>query len=289
MFYLFAWMGMAIGYYFIFSIFFDTPAENELRKANTLLKNQYNILSKEYEKLDTVFNAIKDRDEDIYAILFESLPYTSEEIGSINEAELFENTNNELAEMFFEKLNSVEQQTNRIACNFDSIQIKMQEKGSKLDFIPAIQPIANKELTKLAASYGQRIHPFYKTLIFHQGIDYAVPEDSRIFATADGTVKEVTSTYNSNGLTVILDHGNGYSTVYAHLNKTTVKRGQKVKRGDIIAHSGNSGMSFMPHLHYEVIYKGDRIDPINYFFMELNHSDTKKLNDIAKIGMQSLD
>ncbi|MFI3261963.1 MAG: M23 family metallopeptidase [Rikenellaceae bacterium] len=288
-FYLIPMLGMAIGCYFLFSIFFDTPAESEIRKTNTLLKNQYEMLSQEYEKLDGVLNAIKDRDRDIYSVLFEALPYATQEVEFIDEEELFGKRNNELAAIFFKKLKGVEQKTNAITNNFDSIQVKMQRLGSELDYIPAIQPIANKELTKLATSYGQRIHPFYKTLMSHQGVDYTVPEDSRIFATADGTVKEVTPTYSNNGLTVILDHQNGYSTVYSHLNKATVKRGQKVKRGDIIAHSGNTGMSFMPHLHYEIIYKGMRIDPINYFFMELNHINTKKINDIAKIGMQSLD
>lgn len=288
-FYLFAWLGIAIGYYSVFTIFFDSPNESKLREANNLLKEQYATLSDEYEQLNVVLQSIEERDKNIYSILFESDPYLSPETLSFNDDQLFEKSNNELAALFFDKLEKLESHTNRTTTNFDSIQTVMQQMGSKLDNIPAIQPIANKELTKFAASYGQRIHPFYKTLVSHQGIDYAIPEDSRIFATADGVVREVTTGYNNKGLTILIDHQNGYTTAYSHLNKVTALRGQRVKRGDIIAHSGNSGMSFMPHLHYEIIYKGMRIDPLNYFFMELNHTEMNKLNNIAKIGMQSLD
>ena len=123
----------------------------------------------------------------------------------------------------------------------------------------------------------------------HNGVDFDLPEGSRVFATADGTVTEATRRNSSTGLTVTIDHGNGYQTRYGHLSKTSVKRGQKVNRGDIIALSGNSGLSLAPHLHYEVIYNGQPVDPVNYFFMELSPAEYHRLIRIAQSGMQSFD
>ena len=151
------------------------------------------------------------------------------------------------------------------------------------------QPVINNDLTLVTASFGMRIHPFYKSLSQHNGVDFTVPEGSRVFATADGTVTEATRRNSPTGLTVTIDHGNGYQTRYGHLSKTSVKRGQKVNRGDIIALSGNSGLSLAPHLHYEVIYNGQSVDPLNYFFMELSPAEYHRLIRIAQSGMQSFD
>ena len=123
----------------------------------------------------------------------------------------------------------------------------------------------NKQLTLLTASYGMRIHPFYKTLQSHQGVDYTIPEGSRVFATADGVVRDVALRNSTSGQTVVIDHGNGYETSYSHLSKINVRKGQRVSRGEIIALSGDTGLSLSPHLHYEVIHKGMPVNPINYF------------------------
>lgn len=289
-FYLFAWIGVAVIYYIIFSLFFDTPIEYELRKTNKQLSEQYDSLYSRYNDIVEVFDNIEERDKNVYSLLFESNPYSNVEAEeTIDVEELLAKTNNELSEIFFDKLESVTNRTVTLSNEFNTLQKDMISQGDKLDYIPAIQPVVNKELTRLAASYGQRIHPFYKNMVSHQGVDYAVPEDTRVFATADGRVSDVTTNADGKGLVVVLDHGNGYKTTYAHLSKSVVKKGQSIRRGDIIAHSGNSGMSFMPHLHYEVSLKGRRVDPINYFFMELNHKDNVRINEIAQIGMQSLD
>jgi murein DD-endopeptidase MepM/ murein hydrolase activator NlpD len=154
--------------------------------------------------------------------------------------------------------------------------------------IPAIQPVINPQLSLLTASYGMRIHPFFKTLKSHQGVDYTLPEGSRVFATADGTIKEV-STRSTSGQSVVIDHGNGFETSYSHLGKINVRKGEKVKRGDIIALSGNTGLSLAPHLHYEVRNNGMRVDPIHYFFLELSPAEYQRIIHIAQSGMQSFD
>ncbi|MBQ5639243.1 MAG: M23 family metallopeptidase, partial [Alistipes sp.] len=131
--------------------------------------------------------------------------------------------------------------------------------------------------------------PFYKTLQSHQGVDYAIPEGSRVFATADGVVKEIKLRNSTSGQTVVIDHGSGYETLYSHLSKISVRKGQQVRRGDIIALSGDTGLSLAPHLHYEVRLGGMRVDPIHYFFMELNPTEYQRLMRIAQSGMQAFD
>ncbi len=152
-----------------------------------------------------------------------------------------------------------------------------------------------REYEALSARYDSlstvlgNIHPFYKTLQSHQGVDYTIPEGSRVFATADGVVRDAAQRNSTQGQTVVIDHGNGYETSYSHLSKINVRKGQTVRRGDIIALSGDTGLSLAPHLHYEVRLDGMRVDPIHYFFMELTPTEYQRLMRIAQTGMQSFD
>lgn len=289
---LFVWIGVAVVYYVLFSIFFDTPIEHEIRKSNREMTREYDRLSRSYDSLMTVLDNVVARDENIYGMLFESAPYTSlrEEEEQWRDADkLLSMSNNELAGIYFDGLRSLESTVTKVTNNFKSLEANMLTLGRDLNNIPAIQPVNNSDLTKLAASYGMRIHPFYRTMASHQGVDYAVPEQTRVYATADGVVDDISNSAYGKGLCVTINHGNGYRTLYGHLDKAVVKKGARVRRGDIIGHSGNSGLSFMPHLHYEVVYNGRRVDPINYFFYEMTPESYLKLLDIAQIGMQSLD
>jgi murein DD-endopeptidase MepM/ murein hydrolase activator NlpD len=158
-----------------------------------------------------------------------------------------------------------------------------------IDYIPAIQPVNNRQLTLLAAGKKPLINPFHRAMREHHGVDYLVPEGTPVFATADGTIKSLSEKNTSHGKAVTISHGNGYETSYSHLLDIRVKKGQKVKRGDIIALSGNSGLSFAPHLHYEVIYNDTRVDPVHYFFLELDPSEYQQMIRIALSSMQSFD
>ncbi len=289
---LFVWIGVAVIYYVLFSIFFDTPIEHEIRKSNREMTREYERLSRSYDSVMTVLDNVRERDENIYGMLFESVPYTSlhEDDEQWRDADkLLTMSNNELAGIYFDGLRSLEATVTKVTNNFKSLESNMTTLGRDLNNIPAIQPANNSDLTKLAASYGMRIHPFYRTMASHQGVDYAVPEQTRVYATADGTVDDISNSAYGKGLCVTINHGNGYRTLYGHLDKSVVKKGARVRRGDIIGHSGNTGLSFMPHLHYEVVYNGRRVDPINYFFYEMTPESYVKLLDIAQIGMQSLD
>ena len=154
--------------------------------------------------------------------------------------------------------------------------------------IPAIQPISNKDLTHIASGFGYRIHPIYKTLKMHTGIDFAAPKGTLIYATGDGIVDAQTGPKTGFGLAIVIDHGFGYQTLYGHCSGIIVKPGEKVKRGQVIGYVGSSGLSVGPHVHYEVIKNGIQIDPINYFYNDLTPAEYEKVLKIASRVNQSL-
>ncbi len=289
----FAWIGLSILYYVAFSFFFDTPLEYEMKHSTQKLRKEFYALNARYDSLETVINNVIERDKNVFKTLFESSPYDLggefEQTSWENYEKLLTKTNKELADEFFDKLSSMEKMANKELYNIAMLEQSVDSLKTKLNYIPSIQPVINNDLTLLTASYGMRMHPFYKTLTSHQGVDFTVSEGSSVFATADGRVKDIITRRTSSGNTIILDHGNGYETTYSNLSKINVRRGQQVRRGDIIAQSGNTGLSLAPHLHYEIVYNGMRIDPIHYFFMELNYQDYQKIIKIAQSGMQSFD
>ena len=234
-----------------------------------------------------------ERDRNVFRILFESDPYESEaEIRSRENASyeaLVEHPTRQLKRDLRQRTEELERRLEELNHTYHDLQALIDSTGTASHNIPAIQPVINKQLTLLTASYGMRFHPFYKTLQSHQGVDYTIPEGSRVFATADGTVRDVLERNSTSGRTVVIDHGNGYETSYSHLSQINVRKGQQVRRGDIIARSGDTGLSLAPHLHYEVRYKAMRVDPIHYFFMELTPGEYRRLMHIAQSGMQSFD
>ena len=290
---LFVWLGIATIYYAAFSFFFDTPLEYQMKRSTRKLQIEYDSLSERYAQIEGVLINVIDRDRQVFRTLFESDPYTfdtefEQQRWKSYEA-LLDKSNMELSEEFFDKLAALEKTGTEQLQLLSDIEQKGDSIQKALHYIPAIQPVINTDLTLLTASYGMRMHPFYKTLASHQGVDYTVSEGSRVFATADGVVEEVTQRNTTSGSTVMIDHGNGYETLYSHLGKIYVKRGDRVSRGNIIAQSGNSGLSLAPHLHYEIRHNGMRVDPIHYFFMELDYRAYQKIIRIAQTGMQSFD
>ena len=288
-----AWLGVAILYYIVVSSLFDTPAEYELRHSTDRLKHEYQALKAEYDSLAMVVDNIVERDRNIFAIMFESKPYNFDSEYKSKRVKLHEKlldkSNNEMIDMLGSSLARLEQKIGTVESSYAELNESLQRKGAGRDNIPSIQPVTNHDLTLLTAAYGTLMHPFYRTLQNHQGVDYAVAEGTRVFATADGVVSEIKGMTSTSGITVVIDHRNGYQTSYSHLQSTKVKEGQRVERGDIIALSGNSGLSLAPHLHYEVRYNDMRVDPIHYFFMELTADEYQRIIRIAQSGMQSFD
>jgi hypothetical protein len=287
------WSGFAVIYYLVFSFFFDTPAEFRLRNSASLLEREYEQLNARYDSLMVVLNNVSERDKNVFRVLFESDPYDFEGIYQYDgwrDYERLEGMDNRaLAAEFFPKLQSYDKEVSGLAATYARVQARIKESGEAVNGIPSIQPVVNNDLTLLTASFGLRIHPFYRTLQPHGGVDYTVPEGTRVFATADGTVRNVSSRNTGAGLTIVLSHAGGYETTYSHLERSNVRQGDRVRRGDIIATTGSTGLSLAPHLHYEVSKDGMRVDPVHYFFMELNPTDYQRIIRIAGSGMQSFD
>lgn len=290
---LFVWLGAAVLYYIGFSLFFDTPLEYEMKHSTDRLRSEYAALTQRYDSLQTVMENLAARDRSVFRILFESDPYDFdseyERQQSLTYEKIVDRSTRRLKRELRDRVADMERRLGQLNDTYLALQERIDSAGRDCDRIPSIQPVINNQLTLLTASYGMRIHPFYKTLQSHQGVDYTIPEGSRVFATADGVVRDVATRNSTQGRTVVIDHGNGYETSYSHLSRINVRRGQQVRRGDIIALSGDTGLSLSPHLHYEVRYNGMRVDPVHYFFMELSPSEYQRLIRIAQSGMQAFD
>lgn len=289
----FAWAGVALLYYFGFSLLFDTPAEHRMRLSTDKLREEYEAMSQRYDSLEMILDNITARDQSVFRSLFEANPYDMESEQSQERLALYEQnitkSKRELAADLKNEIDVMQKKAADLEASWRRIKELGDGMGDKSRNIPSIQPVLNKQLTLLTAGYGTIMNPFYRTLRSHQGVDYAMAEGSSVFATADGTVREVSDKNSTMGKTIVIDHGNGYRTSYSHLLSTLVRRGQKVQRGDVIALSGNSGLSLAPHLHYEVRYNDLRVDPIHYFFMELSPDEYQRIVRIAQSGMQSFD
>ena len=290
---LFVWSGVAVLYYLGFSIFFDTPFEYSLKHSTDRLRTEYAALEARYDSLMHVVDNLSARDRSVFRILFESDPYDFDTEYETKQAATYERivgrSTRQLKRELRERVADMEGRLDRLAASYLALQARIDSTGRRCDNIPAIQPVINKQLTLLTASYGMRIHPFYKTLQSHQGVDYTIPEGSRVFATADGVVRNVSSRSSTQGRTVVIDHGFNFKTVYAHMNEATVKKGQKVKRGDLIGYIGNTGLSTGPHLHYEVRKNDKPLDPVNFYFNDLTPDEYAAFVEAANNTGQSMD
>lgn len=287
------WIASVTLFYVLLSIFVDMPAESELRNTNNKLNSEYDKMSERYEELTEVMDNVVARDENVFRKLFESNPYDltiddDEERIALHES-LMDLDNDELLSELNNKLQSAENDKDALTRSYEDMMYAHETTSLSIDCIPAIQPVNNRQLTLLAAGKKPLINPFHRTMREHHGVDYLIPEGTAVFATADGTVQSLSEKNTTHGKAITIDHGNGYQTSYSHLLDIRVKRGDKVKRGDIIAMSGNSGLSFAPHLHYEVIFNGTRVDPVHYFFLELNAEEYQRIIRIALSSMQSFD
>lgn len=289
----FSGIAVAVAYFVVFSVFFDTPIEYELKKSTTRIEREYKELEKRYDMLLQVLDNVSERDRSVYKILFESEPVAESDGEQLRRltfrAKLDGMTNKELGTWFDEHLGLLYQRVSNYGAQAEELQERAGKDIQKGLRIPAIQPVDNRQLTLLTASFGERVHPFFKTMSQHNGVDYSVPLGTAVFATADGTVRSLKTRGQTSGLSLVIDHENGYETVYSHLDKVVAEPGRRVSRGDIIAFSGNSGLSFAPHLHYEVKFRGRAVDPLNYFFMELDMPKMARLREISQMGMQSFD
>ena len=287
------WAALIIAWYIVFALVIDMPAEYRLRHSVDDMRREYENLESRYSELNEVLDNVVERDKNVFRKLFQADPYdlnASEENNRQElKASLVELSNGELQRIMNTRVKSAQQQTTRLVTSYEKFGDAVVSDYMDLKCIPSIQPINNSRLTLLASGKKPLINPFHRSMTEHHGIDYLVPEGIAVFATADGRVDNLSEKNSTHGKAVTIDHGNGYKTTYSHLLDIRVSEGQRVKRGDIIALSGNSGLSFAPHLHYEVSLFGTRVDPVHYFFMELSADDYQRIIRIALSSMQSFD
>ncbi len=274
--------------------FFQTPREKELVRENENLKLNYEILNKKFKKIELVLNDIKERDNNIYRTIFEAEPISNDiRKAGYGGVDLYKDldgyTNSDLIKKSMTEAEKIENQLVIQSKSFDQVVKLAKDKEKMLAHLPAIQPVENKDLTRMASGYGMRIHPILKTRRMHYGMDFTAKTGTPIYATGDGVVKHAGWKANGFGKHVVINHGYGYETLYAHMSKVAVRNGEKVKRGQIIGYVGNTGLSAGPHCHYEVHVNGKRVNPINYYYNDLSPQMYERLRQMASEENQSLD
>ena len=265
---------ISVLYYAVYSFIYDTPKERVLTNKMTNLKFSYQMLSQDLDHIDQILSDIQQRDDNIYRTVLESDPIPSSQrlagFGGVNRYEPLEGyaNSNMMIEMT-KRTDKILKQLDIQSRSYDELIVKVKNKEEMAICRPAIQPISNKELKHAASGYGMRLHPIWKTYIFHEGLDFAAPTGADIYATGDGKV--IKAEYSGGyGKMVLVDHGFGYQTLYAHMNSIGVMVGSEVKRGQVIGTVGNTGDSTGPHLHYEVHKNGRHVNPIDYFYNDLS-------------------
>ena len=260
--------------FLIFYLCIHTPSLKEVQEENSSILAQYSILSQRLDDAMEVLGDIQQRDDNLYRVLMNAEPVAESARnsgygGTGRYDELMAMDNSALVVETTQKMDMLAKQLYVQIKSFDELVELSKEQEDYLKHLPAIQPISNRDLKRTASGYGYRIDPIYKTKKFHSGMDFSCDMRTPIYATGDAVV--VSSKWETGyGMTVVLDHGYGYKTRYAHLHTSKVKVGQKVVRGEHIADSGNSGKSSGPHLHYEVELKGRKVNPVHYYFMDLD-------------------
>ena len=284
---------IGVGIFFIFSRTFDSPVESLLKKENKLLQTQYEVLSLRLNNALEVLDDIQQRDENLYRAIFqaESIPESVRKsgFGGTNRYEHLMNLSNpELVVSTTRKMDMLSKQLYVHSNSLDELITfaKNQEERSKC--IPAIQPIANKDLKRTASGYGVRIDPIYRTPRFHSGMDFSAKVGTEVYATGDGVVT-FAAWKQGYGNCLMINHGHGFQTLYGHLSKFRARVGQKVKRGEVIGEVGNTGKSTGPHLHYEVIVRGKYDNPSKYYYMDLTPEEYDRMIQIAENHGQVMD
>ncbi len=286
---------MAVGLLILYVNYFESPQELLLKNEVKELEFYYDKLNKDVEQLSQILNSIEDRDDNIYRVVLGAEPIDKAVrdagIGGADRYADIRNRNishTDLVVALHEKVDRVRRKLYIESKSQDEVVQLAQKKEKLYASIPAIQPIANKQLIALASGFGMRIHPVYKMKKMHTGIDFAASIGTPIYATADGAVEKVEIRFSGYGKMVEIDHGFGYRTRYAHMHDFAVKKGQQVKRGDLIGYVGNTGLSTAPHLHYEVFINDQRVDPVHYFFNDLTPAEYEKILELASAENQSL-
>lgn len=285
---------LAISLVYLYASFFELPQVTKLKKENEELLTYYEILNEEVNTTNTMLQVLRERDDNIYRKIFEAdpIPMSIWEggVGGVDRyKDIIDNKleREKLILSSFQKIDKLKRQLYIQTKSYDDIEIMAKNKEQLLAAIPSIQPITNKELRRLASGFGMRWHPILKVKRPHNGVDFSAKSGTPIYATGNAEVIRAGRS-SSYGNMVILDHGFGYETRYAHMSKINVKIGQNVKRGDVIGFVGSTGLSSAPHLHYEVLKDHKFVNPVYYFYQDVTDEEFEKLIELASRENQSL-
>lgn len=290
---------MSVTMLLIYNAYFESPQEINLKKENKELVKHYNALESELNEVEDVISALNERDNNIYRKIYEAEPLPSAILkAGMSGTERYKDIikkglqDKNIVLASFNHVDEVKSRASIVNQSFDEIMELAKGKEEFLLTIPAIQPIYNPEHTRLVSGFGERINPFHKARVAHEGIDFAAPRGTDVYATGNGKIKNIkTNSYLETGYGnyIEIDHGNGFITKYAHLSSVNVTVGEEVTRGQTIGKIGSSGGSTAPHVHYEVIRNKNKINPINFIINGLNNRDFVKLTELAARENQSFD
>ena len=274
--------------------FVDSPKEKLLKVQLDRAEEVNRIYTDRYRDIDDRLKLLERRDNEVYRSVFEATPIPdsarAKQIESKKELQLVAGMgNSEMTEGIYNSLNTI---YNRIANqegSYKEIEKMIKNKEKLLASTPAIQPLSNRDLNRLSSGFGYRIDPVYKTVKFHPGLDFSAPQGTPIYATAEGTVQTAGNLGNGYGNHIVIQHGYSYSTLYGHMSRIKAKRGQRVKRGEVIGYVGSTGKSTGSHLHYEVLKGRKRLDPIYFFYNDLTPEQYQQILKLAASRNQSFD
>ncbi len=274
--------------------FIGSPKEKILQQQNEDLKDNYRQLKDRTQSIQQQMQELEKRDNDVYRAIFEASPVPDSARAKQLENQLEIATiqrlkDNQLVASIVTTLNNLSSRLSAQKKSYDEVEELVKNKEQLLSHTPAIQPVSNKDLNRIASGFGYRIDPVYKTTKFHAGLDFSAPQGTPIYATADGTVSTAGNSGNGYGNHVIINHGYGYETLYGHMVRVKIRNGQTVKRGEVIGWVGSTGKSTGPHCHYEVHKNGEKINPIYFFFNDLSPEQFDMLLKKAAASNQSLD
>jgi murein DD-endopeptidase MepM/ murein hydrolase activator NlpD len=278
---------LSIGY-----TFFDSPKEKVLLREIEQYQTNYDVVNDRLDILTSVLEDLQLRDDQIYRVIFEAEPLSRTQreaaYGGVDRYEQFDGYDNtSIIASTMKRIDQISRQLYVQSISFDQVFDMAKDKAEMLASIPAIMPVESG-IQRLVSGYGMRIHPIYKTLRMHTGVDFTAPTGTPIYAPGNGTVTKVERSRYGYGMMVVIDHGYGFETLYAHLSSFNVRVGQKITRGEIIGFVGNTGVSTAPHLHYEVHRNGRAVNPINYFFNDLSPQEFEYIIEVASRVNQSL-
>ena len=288
-------LALAVGLLILYSTYFESPKELLLKNEVKEMQYYYENLEKEVAKLKTILEGMEYRDDNIYRAVLGAEPIEKSVrdagVGGADRYEEIRIKNIIHEDIIVELHEAVDKLRRKVyieSKSQDDVVDLAKNKENLFAAIPAIQPVANKTLIALASGFGMRIHPVYKVRKMHTGVDFAATIGTPIYATADGIVDKTDVSFSGYGKVIEIDHGFGYRTRYAHMHGFAVRQGQRVKRGDLIGYVGDTGLSTAPHLHYEVFVNGVHVNPIHYFFNDLNAAEYEKIIELASVENQSL-